>query len=104
MRSMKNDMNAVLDSVNDEDSFLRFLEILAADWAEESQKESVTASSPYGRGANGWENGTIGSYLDAAASWGRASIHGLPALAEYGKPANPWKRAAEILYMGKIYE
>jgi hypothetical protein len=101
---MKSDVEAILDAVHEEDSFVQFVEALAADWAEECQKESATPRSPYGPGANGWENGTIGTYLDATASWGRASIDGLPALAEYEKPDNPWKRAAQILYMGKIYE
>jgi len=98
---MSSQLEAILNSVNDEQSFLRFLQALAEDWKDEQQKESTTQSLPYGSGANGWENGTIGAYLDAAARWGDTSIGGL---AFYEKPSNAWKRAAQILYMGKIYE
>lgn len=94
-------LEAILDSVNDEQSFLRFLQALAADWEDEQQKELANPSSPYGLGTNGWENGTIGAYLDAAVSWGDSSIDGLRF---YEKPSNPWKRAADILHMGKLYE
>lgn len=94
-------LEAILDSVIDERSFLRFVQALAEDWEDEQQKELASPSSPYGPGANGWENGTIGAYLDATVRWGDASINGLRF---YEKPSNPWKRAAEILYMGKLYE
>lgn len=92
---------SILDSVNDEQSFLRFLQSLAEDWEDEQDKELADPSSPYGPGANGWENGTIGAYLEAAARWGDASVDGLRF---YEKPTNPWKRAAHILHMGKLYE
>ena len=74
---------------------------LAEDWEDEQKSEQASPSSPYGAGANGWENGTVGAYLDAALRWGEASINGL---AVYEKPTNPWERAAQILYMGKLYE
>lgn len=89
------------NQVTDERSFLEFLDALAADWSEEQQKEAVNPSIPYGPGENEWENGTIGSFLDAAAGWGAASVNGLQ---YYEKPDNPWRRVAQILYMGKIYE
>jgi hypothetical protein len=95
------DLSNMADEVCDEASFLAFLEALAADKEDEQQKELAKPDSPYGSGANGWENGTIDSFLEAAASWGVASINGLKF---YKKPDNPWCRAAQILYMGKIYE
>jgi len=98
---MTPDLQTILDSVADEHSFLQFLDALAKDWKDEQQKELSNPSSPYGAGANGWENGTIGGYLDAAVSWGEASVSGLEF---YEKPTNTWKRAAQILYMGKLYE
>jgi len=94
-------LQTILESVADEQSFLQFMQALTEDWEDEQKSEQASPSSPYGPGANGWENGTIGAYLDAAASWGEASINGL---AVYEKPTNPWKRAAQILYMGKLYE
>jgi hypothetical protein len=98
---MTSRLEAILNSVNDEQSFLQFLQALAEDWEDEQQKELAHPSSPYGSGANGWENGTIGAYLDAAGRWGNASIDGL---IFYEKPSNPWQRAAQILHMGKLYE
>ncbi len=89
------------DKVCDEASFVEFLSALAADRADEVQKEKKKASSPYGAGANGWENGTIEAFLDAACTWAKASKDGLKF---YPKPSNPWKRCADILYTGKIYE
>jgi hypothetical protein len=95
------DLHKLADEVTDEKSFLAFLDALAADWGDEQAKEAKTPSSPYGPGANGWEHGSIGAFLGAAAGWGAASINGLKF---YQKPDNPWRRAAQILYMGKIYE
>jgi hypothetical protein len=86
------DLHKLADEVTDEK---------ASDWGDEQEKEKVASSSPYGPGANGWENGSIGAFLGAAAGWGMASINGLRF---YQKPDNPWRRAAQILYMGKIYE
>jgi len=98
---MTSNLKTILDSVTDEQSFMRFLQALAQDWEDEQHKERANPSSPYGSGASGWESGTIGAYLDAAARWGNASIDGLKF---YENPSNPWKRCAQILYMGKLYE
>lgn len=98
---MTSSLQALLDSVADEHSFLQFVEALATDWENEQQKEHANPSSPYGPGPNWWENDTIGGYLDAAVRWGEDSIGGLEF---YEKPTNSWKRAAQILYMGKLYE
>lgn len=70
-------LETVLESVIDEQSFLRFLQALAEDWNDEQEQALTNPSSPYGAGANGWKNGTIVVYLDAAASWGKASVGGL---------------------------
>jgi len=98
---MTTDLSQLADEVHDEKSFLDFVEALRADWKDEKHKESKAPSSPYSAGANGWENGEIGAFLDAAASWGKSSAHGL---ASYTKPENPWRRAAHILHAGKFYE
>ena len=90
-----------LAKVVDEASFIEFLASLAADREDEVAKECESPSSPYEAGANGWENGTIEAFLDAAAAWGAESAKnplGLP------KPTNPWRRCADIIYAGKIYE
>jgi hypothetical protein len=71
----------VLDCVRDEASFLAFLSVLAADAA----------------GLHGWENGTIQSYLSAAAAWAKDSP-------QTDQSRNPLRRCAEIMYAGKGYE
>ncbi len=94
---MSADLQSKLEAVCDEDSFVAFIDALAADRADERRKEAVSPSSPYGPGANGWENATIEAFLDAAVAWARASKQEL-------KPENPWRRCADIIYSGKIYE
>jgi hypothetical protein len=98
---MVTDLHTLVEQVNDEESFLRFVAALAADWEEEQAIEALQPSSPYGAGALGWENGSVGAVLDAAVRWGEASINGLNF---YEKPSNSWRRAAHILHAGKFYE
>ena len=85
-----------LESVCDEATFLKFLDLIAADFALERRMELETPSPPYGPGALGWENNTIDHYFYAAASWGRSWKN--------QNVQNIWRRCAEILYAGKIYE
>jgi hypothetical protein len=98
---MKSDLQSKLDAVCDEGTFLALVAALAADREDEVAKEKASPSSPYGPGANGWENGTIEAFLDAAAAWATASQNGLKG---YTKSDNPWKRCADILHAGKFYE
>jgi len=95
------DLQDQANRVTDERSFIQFLSSLAEDREVEIAQESECPSSPYGAGANGWENVTTGGFLDAAAAWAESSINGLPL---YDPPANPWTRCAHILLMGKLYE
>jgi hypothetical protein len=97
---MPEDLQSKLDTVHDEATFVAFVSALAADRANEVSKENKRCSSPYGPGANGWENGTIEAYLESAAAW----AEDWKKSPQYRPPVNPWKRCAEILYMGKIYE
>lgn len=99
--SMMIDLHELADQVSDEVSFLHFIAILAADWQKERENEAVERQRPFSASPLGWENGTIGTFLEAAADWGEASIDGLPL---YQKPSNPWCRAAHILLAGKFYE
>ncbi len=79
-------LNQMLDEVQDEATFIVFLDALMMDKVHSEHE---------------WQNDTIELFLDCAHAWASASINGLP---EYKKPDNVWKRCAEILYMGKIYE
>lgn len=98
---MSSDLIQKLDAVCDEESFVEFVFALATDRQDEVRKEKKCPSSPYCAGANGWQNGTIEAFLERAGSWAEGSKYGLPL---YEKPQNPWKRCADILYAGKIYE
>ena len=90
-----------LRAVIDEKSFLNFILSLSENRSIETKIEKENPSSPFGAGALGWENGSIESFLDAAAEWGKASLNGLQDLP---KSENIWRRCADILYAGKFYE
>jgi len=98
---MKPDLHSLAEQVQDEDGFIGFLEALTTDRKEEVEIEARSPSSPYGPGANGWENDTIESFLAAAAAWAEGSKKGMP---RYSPNKNPWARCATILLMGKHYE
>jgi len=90
-----------LEAVNDSRSFLNFVRELIADREDEVRKEREHPSSPYGPGANGWENGTIEAFLESAAAWAEDTDFGQ----SRGLSAdNPWLQFATLLYLGKIYE
>lgn len=85
-----------VEQVVDRQTFVEFLEILAEDWFYEQETEQLNPSSPYGAGALGWEHGTIGNFIEAAARYARdSSVPPNP---------NPWRAAAEIILRGKGYE
>jgi len=89
------------DQVTDEASFLSFIRALARDRADEVRKEAISPSHPFSAGVNGWQNGSIETFLDAAHEWGESSVDGLQ---HYRHPRNPWTRAAHIIAAGKYYE
>ncbi len=83
-------LHRLLDAVCDKDTFLIFVDALSRDADEANTKKNEY--SP-----NGWEHGTIGSFLDAVVRCAD------------GKPGRfsqepSWKTFAEMLYGGKIYE
>lgn len=90
-----------LGRVVDERSLIHFLRMLGHDWNTERQLEADLPPSPYARAALGWENRSIGEYLEAMVDWAEASEEGLRV---YDVPGNPWRRMADILFAGKIYE
>ena len=98
---MARDAFRFVESVCDEQTFIEFVAALADDRRRSVAREKISPSSPYGPEANGWENVTIESFFEAAVMWAEASINGT---STYRKSDNPWRRCAEILYMGKIYE
>ena len=98
---MQTDLHSMAEQVFDEDTLIEFISALANDREEEVAKDELSPSSPYGSGANGWENGTIEAFLGASSAWAAGSKNGMPL---YNPASNPWTRIAQILYMGKVYE
>lgn len=90
------DLNDLLDKVNSKDSFLQFVKALKEDKIDEDEKEKAQPSSPYTSGANGWENGSITTFLDAIEAFGEDS--------DLIKEEPNWKNFALLLYAGKFYE
>ena len=90
----------LVDSVNDEQTFVQFLAALSDDWGKHVEIENRSPSPPYSTGALGWENGSIGAFLDAASAYGESCI----SQGNANKSDNPWHRAAEIILAGKLYE
>jgi hypothetical protein len=74
------------EAVNDEATFLAFVQALAADRQQD---------------AEGWENDSIEDFLESASSWAEDSNFG----SRQGlSSVSLWKKFAVLLYCGKIYE
>jgi len=80
------DVAVKLEAVVDEETFVAFLNALEID---------------FNRNSGEWQNTSIGPFLECAAAWAQDTKGGVN---DYVVPKNPWKRAAEIIYCGKIYE
>jgi hypothetical protein len=91
------ELEQLVNQVNSKETFLEFVRALVADWDEEQKLEKKSPSNPFGRGAKGWENGSIGSFLDAMQAWTVDSREKILA-------APDWKTFARILLAGKFYE
>jgi hypothetical protein len=75
-----------LEMVNDESTFLDFVQALAVDRRSDAEH---------------WENASIESFLESACSWAEDSDFG----SKQGlAAASPWRKLATFLYCGKIYE
>ena len=75
-----------LEAVNDEATFLAFVQALAADRQQNAEE---------------WENDSIEGFLESASSWAEDSDFG----SRQGlSSASLWKKFAVFLYCGKIYE
>ncbi|AJQ95081.1 DUF7660 family protein [Gynuella sunshinyii] len=94
-------LHDLIEIVDDENSFLAFVEALKKDRENAIALEKKNPSSPHDSDAGGWENVTIESFLEAAHAWAIDSDFG----ASQGLSSdNIWKKMATFLYCGKIYE
>jgi hypothetical protein len=75
-----------LKAVNDEATFLAFVQALTIDRKNDAER---------------WENRSIQDFLDSACAWAEDSTFG----AQHGlSEASPWRKFATFLYCGKFYE
>lgn len=75
-----------LETVNDEATFLAFVQALIADRRENAEH---------------WENRSIEDFLEAASVWAEDSAFG----SQQGLSlTSTWQKFATFLYLGKIYE
>ncbi len=95
------ELHDLLESVSDEQSFLRFVNALRKDRELDAAAEKMMPSSPYGPTQCGWENVTIESFLESACAW--AEDTGFGDSQNLGE-STPWRKFATFLYLGKIYE
>lgn len=93
---MSVDLDELLERVSDEQSFIEFVAALGADFSRERALESSSEA-----GASDWENGSVDTFLDAAAAWAVATSRNAQAGAA---ASNVWQRCAAILLAGKFYE
>jgi hypothetical protein len=101
MSDTDNEMMTRLEAVTDAASFLAFVHALVADRESAVQREGAQPNSPWGPDAGGWENTRIETYLEAAAAWAESTDFGV----SQGLNANNlWRRFAQFLSAGKVYE
>jgi hypothetical protein len=95
------DLESTAQNVCDKEIFIAFWAALSEDWEDEQSKEADQPSQPYGPGAHGWENRSIGSFLEAAGAFGQDHLNKPNSELTRG---NRWRQAAAIIYTGKFYE
>ena len=80
------ELDRLLDAVTDEATFIAFVDALRSDLRTDE---------------GSWVNGSIEEFLEAALAWGGTTNMG----ASQGLAnTSPWRRCAEFLYCGKMYE
>lgn len=92
-------LNQLLENVNNRQTFLIFVKALIQDCREADELAKQNPEKYQWVGTLGWENGSVETYLDAAL----ACFEGGKWREEKPEEIN-WKKFAEFLYGGKIYE
>lgn len=90
------------EKVDSKESFLRFVQALAADAEAADAEPERTADGKLNLSPRGWENGSVAAFLGAMSAWaaGNSGITGEPMVSEQAS----WCAFAEILHSGKFYE
>jgi hypothetical protein len=97
--STENGPGALLDTVTNRETFLAFVWSLAEDRRRAEEIESNDPERYKWGGADGWQNQTISSFLEASAA---GVAH--PSWPDSAAQSPSWKDFALFLWMGKIYE
>lgn len=97
---MSIDLDELLERMNDEQSFIAFIDALGSDFASQPLLDNVTLLKRDELGVSQWENGSVDTFLEAAAAWATDSARNSPSISE----TNIWQRCASILLAGKFYE
>jgi hypothetical protein len=100
--ALAGDLHDAAENVRDLTSFLLFLEVLASDWEAAARAEKTFPSGPYSTSTYGWENFTIGSFLEAPVAGARDNKIGSEGSIESSSAV--WSQVARILLLGKLYE
>ncbi|RUV01732.1 hypothetical protein EOB36_12270 [Mesorhizobium sp. M6A.T.Cr.TU.017.01.1.1] len=93
-------LSLLLKKVQDLPSFVRFIDALSKDRKDADRKEATEPAGP-DTGWNGWENGSLSTFLESSVAWFKENERGDPA---FLAGDNPWKAAARVIYAGKYYE
>lgn len=94
---METSPETLAQSVHDRESFLAFLDALVEDWNQSARMEAQSPSAPYGAAALGWENVSVGHFLESARAWASDAPSQFPASAS-------WHAFAQLFLAGKVYE
>ena len=86
----------LISRVNSKDTFLEFLKALENDWTKEQELREGTQLAPFLPGPLGWENPSVGSFLEAMHAWADDS--------QWLDDEPSWRTFAELLLAGKGYE
>jgi len=86
----------LISRVNSKETFLEFLKALESDWNKEQEMSKGAQLAPFLPGALGWENRSVGGFLEAMHAWACD--------AQWLDDEPSWRMFAELLLAGKSYE
>ena len=82
------------------ESFIKFITYLWKEKKLDDEDEKKGKIKPYTSGNYGWENRTIGNFLEAMLSGYDSHMKN----SDYLDEKNIWKKIAKIIELGKVYE
>ena len=91
------ELHELADRVDSKETFLEFVAALRANWEASRAEEGAQPSLPYSAAARGWENPSLGPFLEAMHAWTEDMGDRVAA-----QPS--WRTFAGMLMAAKIYE